>query len=177
MTENTAIIDKHSTQRGSTLGVSLIFLVLLTLLGLTAMQDTGLQERMAGNARDKDIALQAGEAALRDAETYLQTPILPAFNGGTSGLIAFDHDGIDPAFWDDASYGWANDSRSYGGADIDGVANQPRYVIEELPDATLPGESLAADEPVEDHGVYRVTVRAEGGTSDAVTILQTVYRR
>ena len=177
MTIRPANIDKRTGQRGSTLGVSLIFLVLLTLLGLTAMQDTGLQERMAGNARDKDMALQAGEAGLRDAEAYLMTPVLPAFNGGTSGLIAFDRGAIRASYWDDDNYDWANASRSYSGAAIDGVANQPRYVIEELPQAPLPGQSLAADEPVEDHGAYRITVRAEGGTSDAVTILQTVYRR
>lgn len=143
------IPSSRVSQRGSALGVSLIFLVLLTLLGLTAMQDTGLQERMAGNARDKDMALQAGEAALRDAEAFLMTPVLPAFNGGTSGLIAFDRDAARASYWDDDSYDWANDSRSYGGADIEGVASQPRYVIEELPQAPLAGESLAADEPLD----------------------------
>ena len=164
-------------QAGSTLAISLIFLVLLAVLGLAAMQDTGMQERMAGNNRDKDIALQAGEAALRDAETYLQTPVLPAFNGATAGLIAGDRDAVNAVFWSDANYDWTNDSRSFGGTVIPGTANQPRYVIEELPDAPLPGLSLAADEAIEDHGIYRVTVRAEGGTSDAVSILQTVYRR
>lgn len=164
-------------QAGSTLAISLIFLVLLAVLGLAAMQDTGMQERMAGNSRDKDLALQAAEAALRDAETYLQTPVLPAFNGGTAGLIAGQRDAIKPSFWSDGNYNWPNASRSFSGAAIPDIAAQPSYVIEELPDAPLPGLSLAADEAIEDHGIYRVTVRAEGGTSDAVSILQTVYRR
>lgn len=56
------------SQRGVSLVVSLIFLVILTLLGLTAMRVATMEERMSGNARDRNIAFQAAEAALRDAE-------------------------------------------------------------------------------------------------------------
>ncbi len=55
-------------QSGAALVVSLIFLVILTLLGLTAMQTGILEERMAGNTRDRNLAFQAAEAAMRDAE-------------------------------------------------------------------------------------------------------------
>lgn len=55
-------------QRGVALITSLIFLVLLTLVGVTAMQNTTLEEKMAGNNRDRNVAFQAAEAALRDAE-------------------------------------------------------------------------------------------------------------
>ena len=54
-------------QRGAVLIVTLLFLVILTMLGVTAMSGTTMEERMAGNARDGSIALQAAEAALRDA--------------------------------------------------------------------------------------------------------------
>lgn len=62
----------HSTpplrrQHGAVLIVALLFLVILTLLGLTAMSGTTLEERMSGNSRDMNIALQSAEAALRDA--------------------------------------------------------------------------------------------------------------
>ncbi len=55
-------------QRGMALVTSLIFLVLLTLVGVTAMQNTTLEEKMAGNNRDRNVAFQSAEAALRDAE-------------------------------------------------------------------------------------------------------------
>lgn len=57
----------RSRERGAVLIVTLLFLVILTMLGVTAMTGTTMEERMAGNARDGSIALQAAEAALRDA--------------------------------------------------------------------------------------------------------------
>lgn len=54
-------------QEGAVLIVALIFLVILTMLGVTAMTGTTMETRMAGNARDVAVALQAAEAAIRDA--------------------------------------------------------------------------------------------------------------
>ena len=51
--------------------VSLLLLLVMTVLALTASQSTLMQERMAGNARDLDLAFQAGEAGLRGAETRI----------------------------------------------------------------------------------------------------------
>lgn len=53
---------------GVALFVVLIFLLVLTVLGLTAMRSATLGERMASNRVDKALATQAAEAALRDAE-------------------------------------------------------------------------------------------------------------
>jgi type IV pilus assembly protein PilX len=54
-------------QRGAVLIVSLLFLVVLTMLGVTAMTGTTFEERMAGNARDAAVALHSAEASLRKA--------------------------------------------------------------------------------------------------------------
>ncbi|MEQ1557357.1 MAG: PilX N-terminal domain-containing pilus assembly protein [Methyloglobulus sp.] len=59
---------KLKQQRGVVLLVSLIMLLLLTIIGLTGVQTSGLEEKMAGNMRDRNLAFQAAEAALRDAE-------------------------------------------------------------------------------------------------------------
>ncbi len=55
-------------QQGAVLIVALIFLVILTMLGVTAMTGTTMETRMANNARDVGIATHAAEAAIRDAE-------------------------------------------------------------------------------------------------------------
>jgi type IV pilus assembly protein PilX len=60
-------------QQGSVLLVSLIMLLLLTLVAVGGMQGTILQERMTGNLRDRDLAFQAAEAALREAEGFIRT--------------------------------------------------------------------------------------------------------
>lgn len=58
----------RNRQSGVALVVGLIFLVVLSLLGISAMQSATLEERMAGNLRDRSLAVQSAEAALRDAE-------------------------------------------------------------------------------------------------------------
>ena len=60
-------------QQGAVLIVALIFLVILTMLGVTAMTGTTMELRMAGNTRDLSIAMQAAEATLRDAENDIQS--------------------------------------------------------------------------------------------------------
>jgi Tfp pilus assembly protein PilX len=58
-------------QRGMALIVSLVILVSMTLLALAAIQNTSLEERMAGNLRAEKMAFQAAEAALRSGESWL----------------------------------------------------------------------------------------------------------
>ena len=55
-------------QTGAALFISLMFLIILTLIGVSAANVGILQERMAGNVRDSNIAFQRAEEALRVAE-------------------------------------------------------------------------------------------------------------
>jgi len=59
-------------QRGVVLYVSMIMLLLLTLLGVAAMQVATLQQRMATNYNDFGLAFQRAEGALRTGEFELQ---------------------------------------------------------------------------------------------------------
>lgn len=58
-------------QSGAVLIVALIILLLLSIIGVSGMRGVGLQENMAGNLRDGNLALQASEAALREGENYV----------------------------------------------------------------------------------------------------------
>ncbi|MEX0914949.1 MAG: PilX N-terminal domain-containing pilus assembly protein [Wenzhouxiangellaceae bacterium] len=71
-----------SRQNGAALFISLMFLILLTLLGLSAANVGILQERMSGNVRESNIAFQTAEAALRGIERRVQAIAL----GGGGGL-------------------------------------------------------------------------------------------
>ena len=55
-------------QRGAILVTSMLLLLVLTIIGITAMQMTRMQERMAGNTRDLNLAFQGSEAGLRNGE-------------------------------------------------------------------------------------------------------------
>ena len=61
---------KH-TQRGTALVMTLVILLLLTMLGITAINTSTLEERMAGNTKDQNLSFQAAETALRAAEAWV----------------------------------------------------------------------------------------------------------
>ncbi|SHN14234.1 type IV pilus assembly protein PilX [Pseudomonas asturiensis] len=61
-------------QRGMVLLVSLVFLLLLTLLGISSMQNATLQEKMAGSVTVRNLSFQKAEAALRLGESAIQAP-------------------------------------------------------------------------------------------------------
>ena len=58
----------NGAQRGVVLVIALLFLVMLSVIGVSMFGNTTVEEKMARNYRDYDIAFQAAEAALRDAE-------------------------------------------------------------------------------------------------------------
>ena len=170
-------LQHNSKQSGAVLFVSLIMLLIMTLLGISGMQTTILEEKMAGNFKDRNMSLQAGESALREAEEYLRaTTVLPSFTGGTLGH--YQPTAAGAARWDDSVTNWsdtANDVVAYTGTLTD-IATPPAYIIEELPPVPESGGSLEAGVAVEAR-YYRITTRAVGGTDTAVVMLQSTYKR
>ncbi|KTF37796.1 MULTISPECIES: pilus assembly PilX family protein [Xanthomonas translucens group] len=59
-------------QSGISLIIVLLLLLVMTLLGLAVLRSTLLEERMSSNMRDRSLAFQAAEGALRDAEKVIQ---------------------------------------------------------------------------------------------------------
>ena len=77
---------KHTQyQSGSVLIISLIVMLVLTILGVSGMKSAVLEEKMAGNVRDKQLAFQAAEATLREAEKYIDDNIVSLTNFDTDG--------------------------------------------------------------------------------------------
>lgn len=60
-------------QRGTALIFSLIMLLILTVIAITAVTTSTLNEKMAGNLRDKELALQSAESAVRSGEAWLRS--------------------------------------------------------------------------------------------------------
>ena len=69
-------IARHS-QRGVVLVSSLLLLIVVTIIALSMFRSFGIQEKIAGNMREKQRALQAAISAEVFAEAWLQG------NGGT----------------------------------------------------------------------------------------------
>ena len=162
----------HGSQRGAALIVAMVMLLAMTVLGVTAVRNTNLQERMAGNLRDSNLAFQSAERALREGETFLRSPTIPPFTGA-NGLLTMQDDAGQGSFWRRLMTGPETAEPRPGVLE---VASAPLYVIEEMPPVPVAGGSERFG-PLPDVGFYRVTAQAVGGTADAVAILQTTYRR
>jgi type IV pilus assembly protein PilX len=69
------IVNAYRTrwaQRGVVLVSSLLLLIVVTIIALSMFRSFGMQEKIAGNMREKQRALQAAESAQVFAEDWLQ---------------------------------------------------------------------------------------------------------
>lgn len=129
-------------EKGAILITSLVMLTVLTLLGLSGMSGYVLEQRMAGNHKQRQIGFQSAEAVVREGEIWLTTNItslaqLNTHFGGshTTGLYslrptepgAFEKT-LDFSTHDDAAW------KSYGlpATGASNLPEQPRYIIEYL---------------------------------------------
>ena len=79
-------------QRGVTLVIVLMLLVVVTLLGVGAARMAMLAERSARNDRDYQVAWQAAEAALMDAQFDIRGP--NASPAGRMGIFTQDNTSV-----------------------------------------------------------------------------------
>jgi len=175
-------MKEHRTgvrERGAVLILSLMILVLMTVFGISTMDTNILEEKMAGNMRDRNLAFQAAESALRVAEGWIAARADVSISAGGTGPIwdikvpdAAPNNGI--PWWDEQPEAWwdANGVANAGGDVLTGVAAQPAYIIEKLPEDE--GPVLG---PLEEDNIYlQVTARGVGGSDTTVVILQSVYK-
>ncbi|GGY79567.1 pilus assembly PilX family protein [Marinobacter zhanjiangensis] len=156
-------------QSGSALIVSLIMLLLLSLIGVASMQSTTLQDRMTGNLQDQELAFQAAEAAVREAEGFLREDP-PASFPNNDGLYRVGAD--DRPDWMANIEDDGNGTIEYG-ADIDRTSSRPVYYIEQIDSIVPPGTDLSTfTEPV----YYRVTALGYGGSEDSAAVITTVFK-
>jgi type IV pilus assembly protein PilX len=168
-------------QRGVALFISLVLLLVLTIIGVSAVQTTSLEERMARNTHDSILAFQSAEVALRTAENFLQNninstaPFLPAGNNGLWQAPGYGMADL----WTQAPTWTGTNSVELPAGTVQGVSAQPRYVIEWLAtvqraeNPNLLSSSYAAlFDRIE---VFRITARGVGGTANARVLLQSTY--
>lgn len=152
----------HTYQQGLALPMTLILLLVMTLLGVTALRITTMEESMVGDARLREIAFNAAETTLRFAENKLvsenlnlrtkvftnsNTPSVDPEPGdscvGGYCIASNHHTSSTPANgerWIDPTLDvWSNTGAHlvYGGYTASGLANEgvyvtPKYIVEYL---------------------------------------------
>ena len=169
-------------QKGAVLIVSLIILLMLTLIGLSAIQSTSLEEKMAGNYRDQNLSFQAAETTLREGEGWIakQTsePVLSSASC-TSDCTVWDKDALFAALsansYLDNSL-WADSRAETATTTIPGVAAAPKYFLE-LSSIKRDTLNIGQQQDNTYQAFYGVVAEGIGGTANSRTILQSTYTR
>ncbi|TYC60460.1 hypothetical protein FMN52_05585 [Marinobacter sp. BW6] len=169
-------INSHR-QTGAALILSLLLLLVLTLLAVSSMQGTIMQERMVSGEREGMQSLEIAESALRDAEVTLEgINVLSVFDG-SDGLYAQDDAAPDPLTLD-----WAASGNVIAGTSVDGVT--PRYFIQHMGDAYQPEkltdivvEGYTNDTGAANAQAFRIVAWSPGSTGESRRVIESYYAR
>lgn len=168
----------HLSQQGAALITSLVILLVLTVLGISAMKNSSLQESIVGNLRDHDLAFQSAEAGLTAAEnntlTLRSVPQLDPNAGGSNSVYPRANPG--DALYDlsGSAYNTSIWSNATTATHLANAAADPSYIIQFeqfVPDSFDP-DALARKQGLV---YYRVTSRGFGTSQHSAVLLQEVF--
>jgi type IV pilus assembly protein PilX len=154
--------------------VGLIILVIITMIGLTSMQTTTQQERMAGNLGDRNAALQFAEGALRQGEDELTTGLANYTANASIGRFDVVTGAYAP---DPLTDDWGGDFTSAAAVSVSysSVQVTPRYRIDRQPSISFSASIEAGAK--KDLEVFEVTSYSSTVRNDTIVVLQTTFTR
>lgn len=162
-------------QSGAVLIVGLIMVLVLSVVVIASSQTTLLQQKMTSNLKDKELAFQSAETALRAGEIFLNDSTEASLKAivfdGTNGYHNYS---VTRALTQEDD--WQNLNTIESTQSLSQVKEKSVYIIENITGIKPLGGSLQAAIPV-DSLYYRVTSKAKGGTDASLAVLQTVYKK
>lgn len=178
-------------QQGVALVFTMIFLGLMIVTGLVAVQLAGFQQKMATNFHNNQNAFIAAEAALREAEKCVKSQSscsdISNFTASCSGGLCFTGSdktsipscraGNNPS-WQDAVI-WRDPSRTIASTTLAGTGTSARYIIEFIcyVPKSLFGVIPNPTNPADWSLLYRITSLASVDNVNSQVMLQSTYKR
>ncbi len=161
-----------ASQRGVSLVVALVMLLVLTLIGVSSMNTAIVELKMAGSSQQQGVALNRADEMLTVGEQDVLAIVLDP--------VAFDF-----AAPDDGYYVTADDINVHdldwaaaGLTSIQGASDTDTYVTEYMGAKPIPGESvkIGTDGRIIGGAVhsFRITARSEAGKG-ALRLVQGLY--
>jgi type IV pilus assembly protein PilX len=173
---------KYYRQResGAVLIIGLIMVLLISIIALSAIRSSNLQEAMAGNMRDRNIAFQAAESALVVGESQVHVYSAGIVCTGQSTCHLRNAQPFQPPeqsviyLSDDDFENLARASE----LELEGVEEAPVYMIEELSLFTPnDGGPLEKGSGITNLVPYRITAKGKGLGAETTAIVQSIYNR
>jgi len=182
--------SQKSKQQGAALITALVFMGILTMLGISAMRSNTQDVKMHNAMKDRLNAFQCAEAALRQGELFISTSnskpddTVTGVPDKTTGEVwRIDTQTLNnfvdqtAAWW--VTNGWG-DSSLKDTTDVKvGCAVDAQYVVQSLGGIGDNGSgdlSFKAQATSQIDG-YRITSRSEGVSANAAVILQSTFTR
>ena len=182
MSRNSTILRRK--QSGMALVTAILLLVVMTIMAISMMRSYGVEERIAGNTREKERALNAAVSAQQYAEYWLSANAAPVA-GACTGVVSSNIGQIctltlpQPDF---TAVPWASGVTytPFTSNPIDGVTNTiagvgagaqgtyyaaPVFYITDLG----PNKGTPAGE------LYQIDAVGYGGTPNAVAVVESTY--
>ena len=172
-------------EQGFVLVTGLMFLVIVTLLGLALFRSSGLMERVSANTRDKQRAFETAQAALQYGEWFLGNSTLqPKTSCNSTGktvatlhvcseALSLSRDTIAALAW--KANAFAYDTLPNVSVDTAGGLNSAGTDIkyQALPGVYVEDLGLMSDNKTE---LYQVTAYGYGGNADTSSIVRSTYK-
>ncbi|RBP29197.1 type IV pilus assembly protein PilX [Marinobacter pelagius] len=174
------IVNRHG-QKGAVLLISLIILLVLSILAVSGMQGSLMQERMAGAQSEGIAALEAAEEGIRFGERWVKNNALTLTSfDGTNGLydIRVESERA-PSPYDESTW---ESSKVMSADPVDGIT--PLFFVEYL------GEGYSEDQLTEgviggynhesgaaDIHAFRLVARAEGPSGRARRMIEVYFTK
>jgi type IV pilus assembly protein PilX len=170
-------------QSGFALVIVLIFMVVLTLLGVSGMTTTRMHEQITGARHERIASLATAQAALADGRDFVIGPDDLTAAGKVQTINEYftsTNGGWTIAQWVKGNTNWISGSyaQSFGaGSGITypmyrtnglAVSRNPTFIVQDMGDQ---GVELGKSRKV-----YRVTARGEGGNPENAAYLQTIIQ-
>ena len=178
-----------SRQGGSVLAISLLMLLVLTVLGISAMDTTVMENRMAANSVQRQLAHQAAEAALREAEAWLSddaninisAQLESKFNGAqlynaVDSAKALTWDRYNSKDWTAANSKGVASLSSFA-AYVNDIPGAPRYVIEYMGRLGRKHAALNYKDIDARQHAFRVTAIGWGLDKKTKVVLTSTFRK
>ncbi|MDZ4263262.1 MAG: PilX N-terminal domain-containing pilus assembly protein [Pseudomonadota bacterium] len=164
-------------QHGSALIISLLILLVMTIIGISAMSSSTMEEKMAANDRNQKAIFQNAESSLMAAENAV---LLLDYDTLKAKLTS---DPATPGYYtpDDGRFDYLNHSAWKSDANCVSIANNSNnsgsscYIVEEIEGGTLftPGEAAEyGSVPLPKLQITRVTVRSSDSNNASAVIVQ-----
>jgi type IV pilus assembly protein PilX len=174
-----ASLTTANRQRGVVFIVSLIILLIMSMLAIGSIRVTALEERMAGNSSDRNVAFQSAESTVREAELYVEHLVSLGDFDTANGLIGRTNS--EPVY--NAQETWTEGANHVVASTNFGSYDRPRYFIKHFTTVTgtegaLNMSGYGDNKGTGDVAIFRVTARGTGISADsAEVIIRSQYGR